>query len=74
MLWLVWSYGFNAVWYGTKNGVRGDQTYVETKPTDCDYDRAPLGYKGCHYEEREVTSGTGGNKSLHVQWVKVKED
>jgi hypothetical protein len=63
MLWLVWSYGFNAVWYGTKNGVSADQTYVETKPTDCDY-----------YEEREVTSGTGGNKSLHVQWVKVKED
>jgi hypothetical protein len=70
---LVVRYAFNAVWYGTKNGVGADRTYVEAKPIDCDYDSAPLGNKGCHYEARETTFGRRSNKSLYVEWVKVKD-
>jgi hypothetical protein len=73
IVFLVAKYGFNAVWYGTKNGVGADRTYVEAKPIDCDYDYAPLGNKGCHYEARETTYGEGSNKSVSVQWVKVKD-
>jgi hypothetical protein len=73
ILWLVGEYGFNAVWYGTKNGARPDRTYVDAKPKDCDWGHAPLGDKGCHYEARETTYGEGANKSVYVQWVKVED-
>ena len=39
-----------AWWYN----VSSDQVTTEKKPTDCDFLRAPLGDKGCHYD-REVT-------------------
>ena len=32
MAWLVVTYGCNAVWYSTKNGVSADHTHVDAKP------------------------------------------
>ena len=55
--------------------VHFDQTYVQAKPEDCNYDYAPVGHKGCHYEARPTTTdGQGGNKSVHMQWNKVPGD
>ena len=33
---------------------------VNPKPHDCDYYRAPLGYKGCHYEETVAAYNADG--------------
>lgn len=40
-----------AWWYN----VSSDQVTIEKKPTDCDFFRAPLGDKECHYERRVST-------------------
>lgn len=42
-----WAYGLK---YGTDSG----RVDVAPKPENCDWDYAPLGRKGCHYE-KEVT-------------------
>jgi hypothetical protein len=33
---------------------RAEDIKVQSKPIDCDWDYAPLGRKGCHYEKRVV--------------------
>jgi hypothetical protein len=41
----------NAIWYGATYGVSTDKVRTfGNKPHDCDWGRAPLGTKGCHYE------------------------
>lgn len=38
-------------WYD----VNSDQVTIEKKPTDCNFFRAPMGDKGCHYDRRVST-------------------
>ena len=70
-----------------KYGVGLDRVHVDVKPEDCDYNYAPLGYKGCHYEEVVTTFDRVGNpvvgahwlaggkvEFVNVGWVKVKGD
>lgn len=40
----------NSIWFGIKYGVAFDDVRTDTKPSDCDFMRAPLGYKGCSYK------------------------
>jgi predicted small lipoprotein YifL len=40
--------------YSFEYNVNEDQVHGEDKPPDCDWDYAPLGNKGCHYE-REIS-------------------
>jgi hypothetical protein len=37
--------------FSIKYSVSPDKVHVDAKPTDCDFNRAPLGDKGCHYEK-----------------------
>lgn len=46
---------FARQWYGSRYGVPASQVRIETKPHNCDWDFAPLGKKGCHYE-KEATA------------------
>ena len=39
------------LWYATRYNISTDQVHRSNKPTDCDWGRAPLGEKGCHYEK-----------------------
>jgi hypothetical protein len=39
----------NALWYAAEYRVGTSQVHVSTRPTDCDWGRAPLGDKGCYY-------------------------
>ena len=41
--------------YGT------DSVTVDDKPEDCDYNFAPIGNKGCHYEKSVVVTKWGNN-------------
>jgi hypothetical protein len=51
----------NPLWYGLKYSVEGfslanlAEVHTSDKPSDCDWGRAPLGAKGCHYD-RVVTA------------------
>ena len=40
----------NAVWYAVKYSVSIDQIHTDDKPSDCDWGRAPLGNKACHFK------------------------
>jgi hypothetical protein len=41
----------NAIWYGATYRVSTDKVHTfGNKPHDCDWVRAPIGDKGCHYE------------------------
>lgn len=44
---------WNSKWrYAIFNGLSRDEIEVQGKPSDCDFSRAPLGYKGCHYQKQ----------------------
>jgi hypothetical protein len=49
--YVYWVGGIGVVWYAVEYRVPTDKVYIDPKPTDCDFWRAPLGYKGCHYED-----------------------
>jgi hypothetical protein len=54
------SYWIPEIWYSKiryswSYGVSTDQVTIEKKPTDCDFLRAPLGSKDCHYD-RQVSA------------------
>jgi hypothetical protein len=41
---------FNSAWYSVRYGVGFGDVHTDTRPTDCDFLRAPLGAKGCNYK------------------------
>jgi hypothetical protein len=56
--------------------VNATQVHSDSKPKDCEWDFAPLGVKGCHYEKRVDIlrdSERGPVTSVWVTWDKVKE-
>jgi hypothetical protein len=40
----------NAIWYSVQYQVAPTEVHTTNKPSDCDWNRAPLGTKGCHYK------------------------
>ncbi len=65
-----------AIWYRV-DGSRVQQ--LEDKPpSDCDFLKAPIGFKGCHYKKEVVVeepSAENGNKrSVTVFWWKENTD
>jgi hypothetical protein len=50
----VWD-GLSSAWhskfrYSSQYGVQPENVFVDKEPTDCNFMRAPLGTKDCHYE------------------------
>ena len=43
-----WSWS-NSIWYAEKYGVNWSDVQTDAKPKECDFLRAPLGYKDCSY-------------------------
>lgn len=59
-----------AIWYSTDT----DQVHIEAEPHDCDFLKAPLGNKECHFEklvETQQDSKTG-KVSVYVHWSRVE--
>ena len=40
--------------YAQRYGVPESHVYILPKPTDCDWFRAPIGNKECHYEKQVI--------------------
>jgi hypothetical protein len=73
----VWSVASPMTWdqfrYSIEYETDQSNVYVEPKPHDCDFNKAPLGDKECHFE-KVVTTGTANGKiSVYVTWEKVQE-
>jgi hypothetical protein len=58
VIWYSWT---NAIWYGVQYSVPFDQVHTSNKPSDCDWRRAPLGRKGCHYKATVQGFNAAGN-------------
>jgi hypothetical protein len=57
MIWLTISVWLPDMWLSKTRiswwyGVSADQVTLEKKPADCNFFRAPLGSKGCHYDSQ----------------------
>ena len=86
-IWVWWVGGISKAILCFKYWVTPDKIYMDAEPHDCDYNRAPLGDKGCHY--RPVVSGFSSDgvqvmvrgklvshvtvTSISVSWEKVTD-
>ena len=61
--------------YALAYGTNTAHVHADKKPTDCDWTKAPIGSKGCHYEKHvEVSPAENGElPSVYVTWEKVQD-
>jgi hypothetical protein len=60
-------------WYGMQNNIPIERVSVQPRPHDCDWGRAPLGDKGCHYEESVERLEDRDGPRLIVGWTRVTD-
>ena len=86
-IWVWWAGGIYKAGLSFKYWIPPDKIFVDAEPHDCDYNRAPLGDKGCHYAPVVVAENgfgrfggntgrpmiTSGIEKLFVSWVKVTD-
>lgn len=62
-------------WYASEYNVDSSHVFVEAKPHDCDFQRAPLGNKECHFERSVTTDKDNNGKvtNVYMNWEKVDE-
>jgi hypothetical protein len=51
---------FISVWYALRYGVHLSDVQTDTRPGECDYNHAPLGYKGCRYQALVIVRNADG--------------
>jgi hypothetical protein len=74
MLDSVW---VNRVRYAVQYSVDMDKVLMEPKPHDCDFLKAPLGEKNCHFDKTVVpqtaTNDATQVTGVYVMWTKVQD-
>ena len=61
-------------YYATRFSVHHpSHAFIEKEPHDCDWDKAPIGNKECHFEKQVNVhkSSDGANDAVYVTWAKV---
>jgi hypothetical protein len=56
-------------YYSSIYNVPKDHVYIQAEPHDCEWEKAPIGKKYCHYEKRMVHD----ENQVVVTWVKVDD-
>jgi hypothetical protein len=61
--------------YAAKYNLPNDKVYIEPKPHDCEWDKAAIGNKYCHFEKTVLTEKNSQGKvtAVYVNWER-KED
>ncbi|HKD85924.1 MAG TPA: hypothetical protein VKB58_14320 [Terriglobales bacterium] len=61
--------------YALAYGTNTAHVHADEKPSDCDWTKAPMGSKSCHYEKHvEVPPAENGElPSVFVTWEKVQD-
>jgi hypothetical protein len=67
---LVWWWWGDTLWYAVEYWVVPTEVNITHRPTDCDFWRAPIGEKPCHYE-REVYGHLRGGATYDAQLRRV---
>jgi len=50
----------NSLWYAVQYRVGFGDVHTDTKPSDCDFLRAPIGLKGCSYGAKVIVYNADG--------------
>jgi len=81
LLWLLplaffWYWLYPASWYATWYDTDTSRVHLWPEPHDCDFWKAPLGFKECHFQRRVVTekNSNTGKVSVYVSWDKVDDN
>jgi hypothetical protein len=66
------------IWIAAKHGVSYGHVQIIDKPQDCDFMHAPMGSKGCSYQQQavkvdDVLGSTPLQSFVYVRWMKVKD-
>jgi hypothetical protein len=61
----VYAFGFSPLWYSLEYSVSPRKVYIDSKPTDCNFWHAPVGFKDCRYQRFVWTMGNGGKPQYH---------
>jgi hypothetical protein len=63
------------IYYGLDYSVDSSRVHFDKKPTDCDWEHAPIGNKDCHYEKQvyPVNNATGTVTDVYVTWAKTAD-
>ena len=61
--------------YAAKYELPDDKVYVQSKPHDCEWGKAPIGNKYCHFEKSVITDKDSHGKvtAVYVNWEKVQD-
>jgi hypothetical protein len=75
LAWVVWNITPDSTKYRIIYQLDSEHVDVENKPADCDWGRAPLGDKGCHYQKQvaPLKNEKGVVIKVYVMWEKVKD-
>jgi hypothetical protein len=69
----VLQFGPTRMYYALKNGVEPHRVTIMPEPHDCDFSKAPLGDKECHYEKVVTKSQDKQGDYVIVDWQRVNE-
>jgi hypothetical protein len=76
LFWFFFPATAEIQYYAIRYDVSSEGVHYLPKPHDCDFDKAPLGNKECHYD-REVSVEENPSHTqvtgLYVGWKKVQE-
>jgi hypothetical protein len=72
---LAWWVAPDKYAYALEYSVDSENVFVEKKPKTCDWEHAPMGDKGCHFNKVVTTQKdqTGKVTSVYVSWEKVED-
>jgi hypothetical protein len=61
------------VYYGLLNDVSAERVTIMPQPHDCDFSKAPIGDKECHYERVVTKSSDKQGNFVIIDWHRVNE-
>lgn len=59
--------------YAIYYNVNTSDVFIEIMPHDCDFDKAPLGNKECHFEKVITEDRSSGHRRIYISWEKVAD-
>ena len=71
---LLWAWLSPVSWYEFWYDTDTEHVHMQAEPHDCDFLKAPLGYKECHYQRQVETEKDPktGKTNVYIYWNKVE--
>lgn len=60
-------------WYAMQNNIPVERVSVQPKPHDCEFMKAPLGDKNCHFERVVIRLQDKDGLRLVISWNRVND-